>query len=263
MNRLVLDIYKKKKEKVFCCIIYDSNIKNFITIQNKNSQYYEDMISGNYNTAFLPFILSDLNKKEISNLLEILNTGKDANRKLLKDKNLILKYIPSCPVEESLFLPTIEDSHRYYNSKEIIWKTTSPIKEKKILLNGKLRYVYYYMVVINGPHKQCEEIKLSSDKNRFFRNYEDQIMKVFYSMKNIKITKDSDVINKAKFIRDYIGEGSYTILENGNIIVISNNYTDCMIEKKLSNLSSMYGKKFHYHTLKTEYGNDLVIQLFL
>jgi hypothetical protein len=148
--------------------------------------------------------------------------------------------------------------------EDMLWKSTTAIKEKKELLNGTKRYTYYYLMVLRKMQFTSEHhnMVITKDPLSDYTNSYDQIMNVFISMKDVRTSFDHDLIDKAKFIRDYIGSGSYTILENGNIVIISNGtYHTQEANIKLENLRCMYGRRLRYHFVKTLYGDDLVIQL--
>lgn len=269
MYRLIIDSHlKKKREKRVYYVIYDIDIKNFIITESRDSEFYSSFIKGDYITPLIPFILKTFNKVELDSLWKILfNNDGTTHNKLIRDKQYILKYISEASYlckDKTYSLPSHNDISSFVNTEDFIWKSTTPIKEKKELFNGTKRCIHYYMAVIRKFHFKTDDhnIIITKDSLSNYTNSFDQIINVFISMKDIKASFEHDLIDKAKFIRDYIGSGSYTVLENGNIIVISNNiYLTEDNNTKLLNLLSFYGKRLRYHFVKTLYGDDLVIQL--
>ena len=269
MYRLVIDSHlRRKRVKKICYVVYDLSIRNFIVVQKDHSDYYQKFIKGDYRSPLIPFLLKSFNKSELFYIKAYLSNEPQKLNRLFRDRDYILKYMPldiENYKEHSYDFPTYDDLKQNLKMDDLLWKSTTPIKDKKELFDGSKCYVYYYMIVTRKMEllSQNSAIKIVNEPLSNYSKCYDRIMSVFISMKEIKTNFNHDIINKAKFIRDYIGVGSYTILENGNVIVIINDLNeekqDC--RAKLENLRTLYGKRLRYHYINTIYGKDLVIQL--
>ena len=129
----------------------------------------------------------------------------------------------------------------------------------------------YNNTIITKYHINVINVNIINDNIKWVKHLEDiGLTDVEASVKeSIKISMNNIIyvspakVDMGKYIKEYIGCGSYSLLETGQTIIIVNDIIhNCMdLQLKLENLSKIYGQKFHHYYIAYGDKKDLVILL--
>ena len=281
MDTVRVILSSHKKELTFInegVIIYNTFNDSFLLVKKKCSMYYNRVMKGRYSLGLLPYMINYFLPSERLLLRKCVEGDifKEKNvivpdliNRLIKDKNIILQCLDN--VEkidiQEWELPTYE--HNLYKSKEldhilddknITWRSTDKIKIKSIHLDNNTTITEYDTKVVH--------VDIVNDNIKWVKHLED-IGKTDIEAsvrKSIKIYMNNIInvspvkVNIGKYIKEYIGHGSYSLLESGQTIIIVNDIVNCNeLQFKLENLSKIYGKKFYHYYIVYGDKKDLVM----
>ena len=286
MDPIRVILSSHKKELTFInegVIIYNTFNDSFLLIKKKCSSYYDHVMEGKYRLGLLPIMLKYFLPSEKILLRKCVegSTFKDKKvivpdliNRLIKDRNIILQYLNDINenIEEweppnykhqynSFEYPVVLDN--VISDSDVIWRSTNKIENKSIDLYNNTIITKYHINVIN--------VNIINDNIKWVKHLEDiGLTDVEASVKeSIKISMNNIIyvspakVDMGKYIKEYIGCGSYSLLETGQTIIIVNDIIhNCMdLQLKLENLSKIYGQKFHHYYIAYGDKKDLVILL--
>ncbi len=267
-------------------IVYNNFNDSFLLIRKTSSEYYTNLIQGKYRVGLLPIMIDQLLPKERKDLAKYIdgelfnNKGRTtlvlANR-LIRDKAIINNYLKIAKSSElsnwelpeyisnfnNISKPLPETINHIIGNEDILWKSVNTIKRTIIMINRDIKVVNYHIIIIDKKIKDDNIKWINSLKDITKEEFETEVKKFIKISMNNTINISSEKINKGKYIKEYLGQGSYSVLESGHIIVIVNGVDDhCAdLKDKLNNLAGIYGKYFRYHFLCYDNSKDLVIMI--
>ena len=286
MDRIRVILSSHKKELTFVnegVIIYNTFNDSFLLVKKKYSTYYSRVMEGKYSLGLLPFMIKDFLPSERLILRKCVEgySFKDKNNivpdlinRLIKDKYIILGCLDKFEKEHTSEWELPSYIHEYNSlekwsreldyvieDKDITWSSTDKIKTKSIDLDNNITIIEYIIKVVH--------LDILNDNIKWLRHLKEvgQTELEMNVKKSIKISMNNIInvnptkVDMGKYIKEYIGRGSYSLLETGQTIIIVNDVVGKCIDLqfKVINLSKIYGQKFHHYYLVYGDKKDLVI----
>lgn len=286
MDRIRVILSSHKKELTFInegVIIYNTFNDSFLLVKKKYSTYYSRVMEGKYSLGLLPFMIKDFLPSERLILRKCVegynfkdknNIVPDLINRLIKDKYIILECLDKFENENTSEWKLPSYIHEYnslekwsreldyiIDDKDITWSSTDKIKTKSIDLDNNITIIEYIIKVVH--------LDIVNDNIKWVRHLKEvgQTELEMNVKKSIKISMNNIInvnpakVDMGKYIKEYIGSGSYSLLETGQTIIIVNDVVGKFIDLqfKVTNLSKIYGQKFHHYYLAYGDKKDLVI----
>lgn len=283
-SRIILSSHLRKttfvKDGV---IIYNKFNDSYLLVRRERSYYYTKLMEGKYTLGLLPLMIKNLMLSERSELIKLIEGDKflcknklvpNLTNRLIKDKDVIrsvlfkIKYdninewmIPEYE-HKKINVDLITNLFDYIDNYDVIRKIINPITSNIFLLNGEIKVVEYKMLIIDKEINN-DEINWVKDLGMIVPEEVNKKIKrsIKISMNNNIVNIDSNRIGKARYVKEYLGYGSYSVLETGQLIVIINDVDkNCNnLDLKITELSNIYGNYLNYSYLCYDNKRDLIL----